>query len=126
MLIISPLSTLALIDYIPPRSHLYPGEQRPVAHTLNSFLGFADEVPTLPFQNCEYSLLTNAEHRTISAAITMNTSHTIQSKEVIALDADDHLLRPMFIPLTVSEMRLFQVQVNRVPARDTFLPALDD
>jgi len=32
--------------------------------------------------------------------------------EVIALDADDHLLRPMLIQLNLSELRLFPVRVD--------------
>ena len=43
---------------------------------------------------------------------------TLQShKEVIALDADDHLLRPASIHPSVSEMRLFQMRADRVPTR---------
>jgi hypothetical protein len=38
-------------------------------------------------------------------------------KEVMALDADDHLLRPILIRLIISEMRLFPVQVDCVRAR---------
>ena len=49
--------------------------------------------------------------------IFMNTSHITQSKEVIALDADDHLLRPTLNYLIISEVRLFQLEVNRVPTR---------
>ncbi len=88
----------------------------------------------------KFYLLTNALRRIISAAMIMNTSHLMQSKEVIALDADDHLLRPTLNCLIISEMRLFQavslqragsrgpnaVQVNRVQTRDTFLCAPDE
>ena len=38
-------------------------------------------------------------------------------EEVIALDADDHLLRPVLIRINFSESRLFQMQVDCVPAR---------
>jgi hypothetical protein len=37
-------------------------------------------------------------------------------KEVIALDADDHLLRPVLIRFNFSELRLFQMQVDCVRA----------
>jgi hypothetical protein len=42
----------------------------------------------------------------------MNMNLLQHEKEVIALDADDHLLRPILIRLTVSELRLLQVQVD--------------
>jgi hypothetical protein len=38
-------------------------------------------------------------------------------KEVIALDADDHLLRPVSIRFNFSELRLFLMQVDCVRAR---------
>ena len=44
--------------------------------------------------------------------------HLVQTlKEVIALDADDHLLRPTLILSDLSEMRQLPVKVDRVPAR---------
>jgi hypothetical protein len=44
----------------------------------------------------------------------MNMNLIRHEKDVIALDADDHLLRPTLIRLTVSELRLLQVRVDRV------------
>ena len=44
-------------------------------------------------------------------------SHLMQTlKEVIALDADDHLLRPTLILSDLSEMRQPPAKVDRVPA----------
>ena len=48
--------------------------------------------------------------------ILMCTNLMQVSKEVIALDADDHLPRPTLILSDLSEMRQFQVKVDRVPA----------
>ena len=42
---------------------------------------------------------------------------TLQTKEVIALDADDHLVRPTLIRFNVSELRMFQTQVDGFNAR---------
>jgi hypothetical protein len=39
----------------------------------------------------------------------------------MAVDADDHLCRPLLIRFNVSEMRLSRLQVNYVPTRVTFL-----
>ncbi len=50
-------------------------------------------------------------------------------KEVIALDADDHLLRPIFMNSRYSDLRLLriepaqQMQVDRIQARDD-IPAM--
>ena len=44
-----------------------------------------------------------------------------QEKEVIALDADDHLLRPILIRATVSELRLASVPVDCVRTRRLLL-----
>ncbi len=59
--------------------------------------------------------------------IVMGT-HSVQAgKEVIALDADDHLPRPTFIHLGFSDLRLLRIkpvqqkQVDRVQARDDLL-----
>ncbi len=46
----------------------------------------------------------------------MNVHSTLYTKEVIALDADDHLVRPTLIYLSVSEVRLPQMRVDLVPA----------
>ena len=47
----------------------------------------------------------------------MNT-HTIQQrKEVTTLDADVPLLRPTLIRFNVSELRMFNTQVNHLHAR---------
>ena len=46
-------------------------------------------------------------------------SHLMQQgKEVIALDADDHLARPIMIHVVFSEMRLSRVQVDCLPTRN--------
>ena len=46
-------------------------------------------------------------------------THLIQhGKEVIALDADDHLARPILIQFVFSELRLSRVQVDRLPTRN--------
>jgi hypothetical protein len=42
-------------------------------------------------------------------------------KEVMAVDADDHLCRPFIFRFNFSEMRLSQVQVNYIPTRVTVL-----
>ena len=42
-------------------------------------------------------------------------------KEVMAVDADDHLSRPFIFRFQFSEMRMPQVQVNCLPARVTSL-----
>ena len=47
----------------------------------------------------------------------MNMQTRQSHKEVIALDADDHLQRPMTIQSSVSEERLFQMQADRIPMR---------
>jgi len=47
----------------------------------------------------------------------MNMDLIHYEKEVIALDADDHLVRPVLIRLTTSERRLLQVQVDCVQSR---------
>jgi len=39
-------------------------------------------------------------------------------KEVIALDADDHLARPILICLKLSEVQLARVNVHRLPKRN--------
>jgi hypothetical protein len=41
-----------------------------------------------------------------------------QGKEVIALDADDHLARPTLIPFKFSEMQLCRSLVDLVPTRN--------
>ena len=56
--------------------------------------------------------------------IVMSTHFAQSEKEVIALDADDHLPRPMLIHLRFSDLRLLrlqQMQVDRVQARDGLL-----
>ena len=45
----------------------------------------------------------------------MSTYLVQYGKEVIALDADDHLARPILIRFEFSELRLSQVQVDRLP-----------
>jgi hypothetical protein len=47
----------------------------------------------------------------------MNINLMQNGKEVIALDADDHLLRPVMIRLNFSELRLFPMQVDCVRMR---------
>jgi hypothetical protein len=47
----------------------------------------------------------------------MNINLENHEKEVIALDADDHLLRPHSFRLIVSEFRLLQVRVDCVRMR---------
>ena len=42
-------------------------------------------------------------------------------KEVMAVDADDHLRRLMLFRFNFSEMRFSQVQVNCIPTRVTVL-----
>jgi hypothetical protein len=49
----------------------------------------------------------------------MNLMH--DGKEVIALDADDHLGRPMLIRVNVSELRLFPLRVVCVQTRRLLL-----
>jgi hypothetical protein len=44
-------------------------------------------------------------------------------KEVMAVDADDHLRRLSLFRFNFSEMRMSQVQVNYIPTRVTFLSA---
>jgi hypothetical protein len=44
-------------------------------------------------------------------------------KEVMAVDADDHLCRPYIFRFNLSEMRLAQVQVNCFSTRVTVLYA---
>jgi len=46
----------------------------------------------------------------------MNMNLKQAGKEVIALDADDHLLRPVLIRFKFSELRLFHMQVDCVRA----------
>ena len=41
-----------------------------------------------------------------------------QGKEVIALDADDHLVRPVSIHSDYSDTRLSRVLVDRLPTRN--------
>ncbi len=41
-----------------------------------------------------------------------------QGKEVIALDADDHLVRPISIRFDYSDLRLSRVLVDRLPTRN--------
>jgi hypothetical protein len=41
-----------------------------------------------------------------------------QGKEVIALDADDHLARPILILLPFSEKQQTRVQMDRLPTRN--------
>jgi hypothetical protein len=50
----------------------------------------------------------------------MNTTHLTQRKEVTALDADVPLLRASLIRFHLSELRLFQVEANRLQARHLF------
>ena len=47
----------------------------------------------------------------------MNTYTTEQRKEVTTLDADVPLLRPTLIRFNVSELRMFQTQVDGFNAR---------
>ncbi len=47
----------------------------------------------------------------------MNINLKQDGKEVIALDADDHLLRPVLIRFNFSELRLFLMQVDCVRVR---------
>lgn len=49
--------------------------------------------------------------------VLMNIIQSQPQKEVMAVDADDHLWRPLLIRFNVSEMRLSQLQVDCVPAR---------
>jgi hypothetical protein len=51
----------------------------------------------------------------------MNAYPVQASKEVIALDADDHLLRPTSILLYVSDMRLSLVKVDRFQTRSLLI-----
>jgi len=44
-------------------------------------------------------------------------------KEVMAVDADDHLCRPLMSRFNFSELRLSQIQVNCMPTRITILSA---
>ena len=44
-------------------------------------------------------------------------------KEVMAVDADDHLCRPLMFRFNFSEMRMPHMQVNCIPTRITFLSA---
>jgi hypothetical protein len=44
-------------------------------------------------------------------------------KEVMAVDADDHLRRLSLFRFNFSELRMSQVQVNCIPTRVTFLSA---
>ena len=44
-------------------------------------------------------------------------------KEVMAVDADDHLSRPFMFRFNFSEMRMSQMQVNCIPTRVTILSA---
>ncbi len=48
----------------------------------------------------------------------MRTHYMQMKKEVMALDADDHLPRPISILLDYSDMRLSQVQVDRFQSRN--------
>jgi len=50
----------------------------------------------------------------------MNAKHPTQRKEVTALDADVPLLRPSLIRFKLSELRLFQVEADRLQARHFF------
>ncbi len=46
-------------------------------------------------------------------------THLVQTgKEVIALDADDHLARPISIRFDYSNVRLTQVLADRLPTRN--------
>ena len=51
----------------------------------------------------------------------MNTKHSIQRKEVTALDADVPLLRPSLIRFNLSELRLLQSQADRPNARHSLV-----
>jgi hypothetical protein len=51
----------------------------------------------------------------------MNTNLIQTGMEVMALDADDHLVRPMLIRFSVSELRLFPVRVDCVRTRRLLL-----
>ena len=44
-------------------------------------------------------------------------------KEVMAVDADDHLSRLLLFRFNFSEMRMSQMQVNCIPTRVTILSA---
>ena len=48
----------------------------------------------------------------------MSTYFVQHGKEVIALDADDHLARPILIRFVFFEMGLSHVQVDRLPTRN--------
>jgi hypothetical protein len=54
----------------------------------------------------------------------MNRNHTQHRKEVTALDADVPLLRPSLIRFTLSELRLFKGNADRVGARHHFSGAV--
>ncbi len=49
------------------------------------------------------------------------THVTLQGKEVIALDADDHLAPSVLMRFDVSELRLPWVHVDRLPSRNLLL-----
>ena len=51
----------------------------------------------------------------------MSTYLVQHGKEVIALDADDHLARPILIRFMFSETRHSQVQVDRLPTRNPLI-----
>jgi hypothetical protein len=53
--------------------------------------------------------------------VLMNIIQSQPKKEVMAVDADDHLCRPLLIRFNFSEMRLSRLQVNYVPTRVTLL-----
>lgn len=50
----------------------------------------------------------------------MNTKHPIQRKEVTAVDADVPLSRSSMIRSTLSELRLFSSEADRLTARHLF------
>ena len=49
--------------------------------------------------------------------VIMNINLIHHEKEVSALDADDHLLRPILIRFNISGLRLSQVRVDRFRLR---------
>jgi hypothetical protein len=47
-------------------------------------------------------------------------------KEVMAVDADDHLSRPFMFRFNFSEKQMTQMQVNCIPTRVTFFFTLHE
>jgi hypothetical protein len=54
----------------------------------------------------------------------MHSNYSKSGKEVIALDADDHLARPTIYHLDFSELRLVPLQVDRLGVRPCLRVAL--